>query len=140
MTEYGPSSINVKIVLFFYFYNNKNVEKETAITALGSLAQETRLDIFRYLVGMGSGGAAAGTIANHLGVPAATLSFHLKTLQQAGFILRRRQSQSLIYRVNFDAIGALMSYLINDCCGGHPDLCQSGLGTQQPVKKSVTPG
>ena len=101
------------------------MKKETAITALAALAQETRLDIFRYLMEVGPEGVAAGKIAEHLGVPAATLSFHLKTLQYAGLIVRRRQSQSLIYRANFEAMNALMRYLTDNCCGGRPELCQS---------------
>ncbi|MCB1805508.1 MAG: helix-turn-helix transcriptional regulator, partial [Candidatus Competibacteraceae bacterium] len=84
------------------------MKKETAITALAALAQDTRLDIFRYLMEIGPEGAAAGKIAEHLEVPAATLSFHLKTLQHAGLILRRRQSQSLIYSANFEAMDGLL--------------------------------
>ncbi|MCB1717444.1 MAG: helix-turn-helix transcriptional regulator [Candidatus Competibacteraceae bacterium] len=100
------------------------MKKETAITALAALAQDTRLDIFRYLMEIGPEGAAAGKIAEHLEVPAATLSFHLKTLQHAGLILRRRQSQSLIYSANFEAMDGLLRYLTDNCCGGQPELCR----------------
>jgi len=100
------------------------MEKETAINALAALAQDTRLDIFRYLMEVGPDGVAAGKIADQLGVPAATLSFHLKTLQYAGLILRRRQSQSLIYSAHFETMNALINYLTENCCGGYPELCQ----------------
>ena len=121
---------------FYYFHKNKKMEKEIAVTALAALAQDTRLDIFRYLMEVGPEGAAAGKIAEHLDVPAATLSFHLKTLQYAGLILRRRQSQSLIYRADFEAMAALMRYLTENCCGGRPELCQPAMAMPQQKMKT----
>ena len=99
------------------------MEKTDAITALTALAQETRLDIFRYLVQIGPDGAPAGQIAVALGLPPATLSFHLKTLQHAGLVERQRQSRSLIYAARFAQMNSLLAYLTENCCAGDPDHC-----------------
>lgn len=93
------------------------METKQAITALGALAQETRLDIFRLLVQRGPDGLAAGAIAEALAVPAATLSFHLQQLMHAGLIEQRRASRSLIYSANFDGMNGLVAYLTENCCG-----------------------
>jgi len=99
------------------------MKKLDAITALDALAQETRLDIFRYLVQLGPDGAPAGQIAQALGLPAATLSFHLKTLQHAGLVERQRQSRSLIYAAHFARMNSLLAYLTENCCAGDSDHC-----------------
>jgi DNA-binding transcriptional ArsR family regulator len=99
------------------------MEKVDVITALNALAQETRLDIFRYLVQIGPEGVAAGQIADALGLPSATLSFHLKTLQHAGLVERQRQSRSLIYAANFARMNSLLAYLTENCCAGDPGHC-----------------
>lgn len=94
------------------------MEKIDAVTALNALAQETRLDIFRYLVLLGPTGAPAGHIAQALGLPAATLSFHLRTLQHAGMVERQRKSRSLIYAAHFAKMNSLLAYLTENCCAG----------------------
>jgi DNA-binding transcriptional ArsR family regulator len=99
------------------------MEKKDALIALSALAQETRLDIFRYLVARGPQGVSAGHIGEQFGLPLPTLSFHLKTLQQAGLVERRRQSRLLIYSVAFAAMNDLMAYLTDHCCAGHPEAC-----------------
>ena len=99
-----------------YFDNSRNMEKEAAIDALGALAQDTRLDIFRLLVEAGPGGMAAGEVGVALGVPSATLSFHLKELRTAGMIACRKNGRSLIYAADFAAIDALISFLMRNCC------------------------
>jgi DNA-binding transcriptional ArsR family regulator len=99
------------------------MKKENAVVALSALAQETRLDIFRYLVQIGPQGLAAGQIGERFDLPGPTLSFHLKTLQQAGLVTRRRQSRSLIYAANFAAMNDLLAYLVENCCTGEPALC-----------------
>ncbi len=96
------------------------MEKTDVIIALTALAQETRLDIFRYLVQLGPEGAPAGQIAEALGLPPATLSFHLKTLQHAGLVQRQRQSRSLIYAASFARMNSLLAYLTENCCAGDP--------------------
>lgn len=90
----------------------------SAVTALGALAQGTRLKAFRLLVEAGPAGLAAGSIAAALGVPAPTLSFHLAQLTHAGLILQRRAHRSLFYSANFAAMTALVAYLTENCCGG----------------------
>jgi DNA-binding transcriptional ArsR family regulator len=99
------------------------MKKIDAVIALQALAQETRLDIFRYLVQIGPAGLPAGQIGGYLGLPSATLSFHLKTLQHAGLVVRKRQSRSLIYAANFAQMNSLLAYLTENCCAGDPQHC-----------------
>jgi ArsR family transcriptional regulator, arsenate/arsenite/antimonite-responsive transcriptional repressor len=89
-----------------------------AIAALGALAQETRLAIFRLLVERGPEGLPAGAIAELLGVPDSSLSFHLAQLSRAGLLSQHRQGRSLIYAVDFGGMNELMGYLTENCCGG----------------------
>ncbi len=93
------------------------------IGALGALAQETRLDIFRLLVQQGPAGLPAGEIGERLGHPSPTMSFHLNQLRFAGLITSRRESRSVIYSANFKAMADLLGYLTENCCGGRPELC-----------------
>lgn len=89
-----------------------------AILALGALAQEHRLALFRLLVQAGADGMAAGAIADALGVPNSSLSFHLAHLNRAGLIDQRRDGRSLIYSANYAAMNRLVGYLMENCCGG----------------------
>ena len=93
------------------------------IAALSALAQETRLHVFRHLVTAGPEGRTAGSIAARLKVPPPTLSFHLKELEGAGLIRQRRESRNIIYAANYPAMRALLAYLMEDCCGGKPEIC-----------------
>jgi ArsR family transcriptional regulator, arsenate/arsenite/antimonite-responsive transcriptional repressor len=97
--------------------------KPKAVAALGALAQETRLDIFRLLIARGPEGMPAGEIGERLKLPSPTLSFHLNQLRFAGLVGSRRESRSIIYSANFGAMRGLMSYLTEQCCGGRPELC-----------------
>ena len=100
-----------------------------AIGALGALAQEHRLALFRLLVQAGGDGMAAGAIADALGVPKSSLSFHLAHLTRAGLIRQERRSRSLIYRADYAAMNALIGYLMENCCGGAgcaPDAARGG--------------
>ena len=90
----------------------------SAIEALGALAQAHRLKLFRLLVQAGEKGMPAGAIADALGVPNSSLSFHLAQLRNAGLILQERQHRSLIYRANYPAMNALVAYLMENCCAG----------------------
>jgi DNA-binding transcriptional ArsR family regulator len=94
------------------------MKSQTAVEALGALAQEHRLALFRLLVQAGDKGMAAGAIADKLGIPNSSLSFHLAQLRNAGLILQERQHRSLIYRANYPAMNALVAYLMENCCGG----------------------
>lgn len=89
-----------------------------AIAALSALAQEHRLALFRLLVQAGAEGMAAGAIAEALGLPNSSLSFHLAHLTRAGLIRQQRQGRSLIYTADFAAMSALVGYLMENCCGG----------------------
>jgi ArsR family transcriptional regulator len=89
-----------------------------AIEGLGALAQEHRLAAFRLLVQAGEGGLSAGAIADALGVPNSSLSFHLAHLNRAGLITQERQQRSLIYRADYAAMNALLGYLTENCCAG----------------------
>jgi len=94
------------------------MEKQDAIAALGALAQETRLDVFRLLVQHGPEGLAAGEVGEFLDLPSATLSFHLKELKSAGLIRCERAGRSRIYRPDFETMNALVAFLTANCCGG----------------------
>lgn len=94
------------------------MKAQTAVAALGALAQGHRLDAFRQLVQAGERGMAAGAIAEALRIPASSLSFHLAQLRKAGLVLQERRHRSLIYRANYPAMNALLGYLTENCCGG----------------------
>jgi DNA-binding transcriptional ArsR family regulator len=94
-----------------------------AVGALGALAQETRLAIFRLLVQAGPEGLPAGIIAERLGVAPPTLSFHLSQLSNAGLVTSVRQSRSIVYAPDFDAMRGLVGFLTENCCGGDPSRC-----------------
>lgn len=91
---------------------------QTAVKQLASIAQTSRLDVFRLLVQARQQGLAAGDIANKLAVPASTLSFHLKALCQAELIIAKNESRFVYYSANFDAMNALIQFLTENCCGG----------------------
>ena len=99
------------------------MKSNQAAAALSALSQETRLAVFRHLVAAGHDGRPAGAIATRLKVPAPTLSFHLKELERAGLVTQRRESRNIIYAANFATMRALLSYLMKDCCGGRPEIC-----------------
>lgn len=94
-----------------------------AIRALGALAQETRLEIFRRLVVAGPEGLTAGAIAALIGCPAPTLSFHLKELEGAGLVARRREGRHMHFSIAYPAMRELLSFLTEDCCQGRPEIC-----------------
>jgi ArsR family transcriptional regulator len=93
------------------------MDRKAAITALGALAQDIRLDVFRLLVTQGPAGLPAGEVADRLGVLPASLTFHLKELQHAGLITQRRLGRQLIYAAEYGAMTELLAYLSENCCG-----------------------
>jgi DNA-binding transcriptional ArsR family regulator len=111
------------------------MEKMYAIAALAALAQETRLDIFRLLVEAGADGMPAGLIGEKLGLPSATLSFHLNQLKHAHLVKFRRESRSLIYTAEYPVMNDLLAYLTENCCQGDAAAC--GVASCEPatVKK-----
>ncbi len=86
------------------------------IDALGALAHEHRLGVFRLLVERGPAGLPAGRIAERVGLVPSSLTFHLQNLQRGGLITQRREGRQLIYSADFDAMTALVGYLTDNCC------------------------
>jgi DNA-binding transcriptional ArsR family regulator len=99
------------------------MELSTAISALGALAQESRLRIFRLLVQAGPEGMAAGDIARRLKLPQNTLSFHVAALARARLVAARKDGRSIIYSVDLEGTRGLLAFLVEDCCGGKAELC-----------------
>ena len=94
------------------------MEMITAIDALGALAQNTRLEVFRLLVRHEPAGLPAGEIARRLDVPQNTMSSHLSILARAGLVSSTRDSRLIIYRANLAAMNALVAFLLENCCSG----------------------
>jgi ArsR family transcriptional regulator len=99
------------------------MDTKDAVTALAALAHASRLGIFRHLVELGPEGGYPGDLAQHFDIPAATLSFHLKTLSHAGLIEAEKNSRNILYRANFSQMQSLVDYLTQNCCGGDPGKC-----------------
>jgi len=93
------------------------MDEHRAVLALGALAQETRLALYRPLVAEGPLGLPAGAIAERLGVAPSSLSFHLQQLLHAGLVTQRRAGRQLIYAAEYETMNALLAYLTENCCG-----------------------
>ena len=100
------------------------MEKIDALAAFAALSQETRLDVFRLLITAGKAGMAAGDIAETLDMRKNTLSANLSVLSNAGLLRSQRAGRSIIYFADTDGVRGLLGFLLEDCCGGRPDLCQ----------------
>jgi DNA-binding transcriptional ArsR family regulator len=96
------------------------METTSALSALAALAQESRLATFRLLVQAGPEGLPASKIAETLGLPPSSLSFHLKELTHASLIVPRQDGRFVIYAARFDTMNALVGFLTENCCGGTP--------------------
>ncbi len=111
---------------------------QQAIAALGALAHEHRLAVYRLLVEQGPEGLSAGAIAGRVGMLPSSLSFHVRTLQRAGLITQRRVSRQLFYAARFDAMNALIGYLMQNCCGqaakSCPPICQPAGAVARPTR------
>jgi ArsR family transcriptional regulator, arsenate/arsenite/antimonite-responsive transcriptional repressor len=94
-----------------------------ALQALAALSHAIRLEVFRLLVGQGAIGLPAGQIAERLEVAPSTLSPHLAQLERAGLVTSARDERRIIYAVNIGGMRALLTYLTEECCGGHPEIC-----------------
>jgi DNA-binding transcriptional ArsR family regulator len=99
------------------------MDTQDAVKRLSALAQDARLEVFRLLVKAGPDGMAAGDIARKLKTAANTMSAQLLILSNAGLIRARRDGRSIIYCVDFDAMGGLLVFLTEDCCGGRKEVC-----------------
>ncbi len=100
------------------------METTNAIEVFAALAQPTRLEAFRLIMQHEPDGLPAGEVARLLDVPQNTMSSHLSILARAGLISAERQSRSIIYRTEIDRVREIASFLVNDCCGGRPELCE----------------
>ncbi|WP_454702995.1 ArsR/SmtB family transcription factor [Agrobacterium burrii] len=99
------------------------MDQRQALDAFAALSQETRLQIVRILVVAGPDGMAAGALAEKVEVSPSNISFHLKELEHSGLVAAQRQSRSIIYTANYEALGGLVRFLMEDCCSGHPEIC-----------------
>lgn len=99
------------------------MEIKPAVASLSALAHEGRLSIFRLLVQAGAPGLAAGEVARRLDILPNTLSASLNVLSHADLIAARREGRSIIYTANYSSMRELLAFLMEDCCGGMPEIC-----------------
>lgn len=113
------------------------MKAKDVIEALGALAHEHRLEIYRLLVEQGPIGMPAGHIASKVGLVPSSLTFHLQALQRAGLISQRRESRRLIYSADFDAMNGVVGYLTENCCAGSGECAPACKPAQPPSAKRV---
>jgi DNA-binding transcriptional ArsR family regulator len=117
------------------------MNRRKAIPVFAALAQDTRLSIVRLLIKAGPSGLPAGRIADEVGVSASNLSFHLKELVHAGLVAAQRDARSIIYRADYESFRDLIGFLMQDCCGGRPEICAPVLDAAQcctPAKSKTS--
>jgi ArsR family transcriptional regulator, arsenate/arsenite/antimonite-responsive transcriptional repressor len=105
------------------------MDENDVVRALAALAQPVRLQVFRALVVAGSQGLTPGTMAEALGVPQNSLSFHLKELSNAGLVTQERASRHIIYRAAYEQMNQLLRYLTENCCQG--EACKADRSASQ---------
>ncbi|MBX3575865.1 MAG: winged helix-turn-helix transcriptional regulator [Rhizobiaceae bacterium] len=105
------------------------MDEAEALAGFGAMAQETRLRIVRLLVMAGRDGLPAGDISAAMEVSPSNASFHLKELERAGLVVARRESRSILYAADFEALSGLIRFLMEDCCSGRPEICAPALAT-----------
>ena len=99
------------------------MDERRALDCLAALSQQTRLNAFRLLVAHEPEGMAAGEIARLASVPQNTMSAHLATLSDCGLAMSQRHSRSIVYWADLETFNALLLFLLQDCCGGRPEIC-----------------
>jgi DNA-binding transcriptional ArsR family regulator len=100
------------------------MDKTSTLNAFAALSQSTRLDVFRLLIKAGDAGMSAGDISDTLEVRQNTMSANLGVLTRSGLIRNEREGRSIRYFANMDGMRGLLAFLMEDCCGGRPELCQ----------------
>ena len=100
------------------------METKEAASILSALALDARLSIFRLLVRAGPEGVRAGEIASAIGTPGSTLSANLNILSHTGLIESRREGRAIIYTARYDRMRDVLSFLLDDCCNGRPEICR----------------
>ena len=111
------------------------MDQSQALRGFAALSQETRLAIVRLLVRAGADGLAAGAVAEAVDASPSNVSFHLKDLEHAGLITARRESRSIIYAADYDALRDLIAFLMKDCCAGRPEICAAAAAACAPAKR-----
>jgi ArsR family transcriptional regulator len=96
------------------------MKNSVAVSAFTALGQESRLNVFRLIVQRADKGVTPSELVVLLGIPAATLSFHLKELSNAGLVQVVREGRNLIYKPQFDLVNSLIDFLSDNCCSGNP--------------------
>lgn len=112
------------------------MKSNEALAALAALASEARLAVFRLLVRRGPEGFTPGELTRRLGVPAPTLSFHLRELVSAGLVTSRREGRNLFYHPELQHMRALMDFLTENCCS----LAEAGSAPGCPPQPAVARG
>ena len=126
------TSSHRKLIIRSYSNNRKKeMDTKAVIDALGALANDHRLAVYRLLVQAGHGGLSAGVIAERLGIPPSSLSFHTQALVRSGLATQHRVSRQLIYTADFTIMNKLLGYLSENCCQGDTERCQ-------PAEKVIT--
>jgi DNA-binding transcriptional ArsR family regulator len=105
------------------------MKQSQALICFAALSQETRLQIVKRLVRAGTQGMPAGAVADAAGVSPSNISFHLKELERAGLVVARREARSIIYTADYEALSALIRFLLEDCCSGRQEVCQPVLAS-----------
>jgi len=115
------------------------VKAGSVIEALGALAHEHRLAVYRLLIERGPEGLPAGQIAGRIKLVPSSLTFHLQVLQRAGLINQRRESRQLIYSADFEVMNGVVGYLTENCCGGTGE-CAPGCSPvrARPAKRTAS--
>jgi DNA-binding transcriptional ArsR family regulator len=116
------------------------MDTEQVILSLAALAQPTRLDAFRLLIQREPDGLPAGEIARLLAVPHNTMSSHLAILGRAGLVRSQRRSRSIVYRADLAAMQGLVTFLLGDCCGGRPEICEPVFASLSSCRVRETAG
>jgi ArsR family transcriptional regulator len=118
LVNFPFSSVRTALAHIHHFEYYRNMEENEVVRALAALAHPSRLQVFRALVVVGQQGLTPGTMAQALAMPAATLSFHLKELMNAGLVTQERAGRNLLYRAAYDRMNGVLGFLTAHCCQG----------------------